>query len=169
MDSPAAVYLMVSGATTAYRARDIVPALLERYGRVITVPTPHAARVISPWDLARIPGNVVVSDYLDSLLRPRPPESPVLFAPCSFNSLNKLAHGLADNLALSITAEMIGRGQRVVAAVSVNSGLWGHPQTCASMDALRRWGVVVVEPRDDGSGLAMAPTGELLAALAGAG
>jgi phosphopantothenoylcysteine synthetase/decarboxylase len=26
----------------------------------------------------------------------------VLFAPCSFNSLNKLAHGIADSLALSV-------------------------------------------------------------------
>jgi hypothetical protein len=32
-----------------------------------------------------------------------------LFAPCSFNSLDKLAHGIADNLELSVVAG--GRGR----------------------------------------------------------
>ena len=40
------------------------------------------------------------------------PYGVVLFAPCSFNSLNKLAHGIADNLPLSLVAEAIGRGAR---------------------------------------------------------
>ena len=38
----------------------------------------------------------------------------VLFAPCSFNSLNKLAHGIADNLALSVVAEAIGSSTPVI-------------------------------------------------------
>jgi flavoprotein len=38
----------------------------------------------------------------------------VLLAPCSFNSLNKLAHGIADNLALSVVAEAIGRSTPVI-------------------------------------------------------
>ena len=37
-------------------------------------------------------------------IRPRPPCAVALFAPYTFNALNKLAHGIADNLALPMVA-----------------------------------------------------------------
>ena len=160
------VYLMISGTATAYRAPEFVAALGQRYERVITVQTPNAVRVISPRDLVRIEHNQVVESYFDARILPRPTPGPVVFAPCGFNSLNKLGHGLADNLALSITAEMIGFGQPVVIGVSVNAPLWAHPQAKASVRTLRNWGVTVIEPVDDGNnGLTMAPTQAIVATL----
>jgi hypothetical protein len=58
-------------------------------------------------------GVQVVESYFDLAICPRPPRGVVLFAPCSFNSLDKLAHGIADNLALSAVAEVIWRGAPV--------------------------------------------------------
>jgi phosphopantothenoylcysteine synthetase/decarboxylase len=159
------VYLMISGALTAYRAPEFVAALSQRYERVITVQTPNAMRLISPRELVRIPNNHVVESYFDERILPRPTPGPVVFAPCNFNSLNKLAHGIADNLALSITAEMIGFGQPVVVGVSVNAPLWAHPQAQASVTVLRSWGVNVIEPQEAETGLIMASTESVLAAL----
>ncbi len=149
---------MISGAITAYRAAEYVAALGAHAARVITVQTPNAMRLISPLDLARIPGNHVVESYFDPQIQPRPQPGPVVFAPCSFNSLNKLAAGISDNLALAITAEMIGYGQRVVVGISVNPPLFAHPVVRQSIATLRSWGVRVVEPRDVGQGLTLAPT-----------
>ena len=53
-----------------------------------------------------------VQSYFDLAIRPRPPRGVVLFAPCSFNSLNKLAHGIADNLTMAVTAEAKSVGER---------------------------------------------------------
>jgi phosphopantothenoylcysteine synthetase/decarboxylase len=159
------VYLLISGAITAYRAGEFVAALRERYARVITLQTPNATRLISPRDLARIPGNHVVESYFDERILPRPEPGPVVFAPCNFNSFNKLAHGIADNLALSVAAEMIGYGQPVVVGLSVNVPLFAHPIIRQSTATLRGWGVSVVEPEDHGEGLLMAPTAQVLAAL----
>ena len=89
-------YLMISGAVMAYRAAEFVAALGERFARVITVQTPNAMRLISPHDLRRIPNNHLVESYFDARILPRPTPGPVLFAPCNFNSLNKLAHGIAE-------------------------------------------------------------------------
>jgi len=159
-------YLMISGTITAYRAAEFVAELSRHYARVITVQTPNALRLISPRDLARIENNHVVESYFDARILPRPTPGPVVFAPCSFNSLNKLAHGLADNLALAITAEMIGHGQPVIVAASLNVPLWAHPQAKASAQTLRSWGVTLIEPVDDGNGgLTMAPTTKILATL----
>jgi phosphopantothenoylcysteine synthetase/decarboxylase len=156
-------YLIVTGTTTAPRAAELVGGLLELVPRVITIPTPNAAQVISPRDLSTIPGNRLVESYFADEILPRPPDGLVLVAPCSFNSLNKLASGLADNLALSLTAEAIGRGTPVVVAVSVNPPLLRHPRTARSMATLREWGVSVLEPVDGGDGLRLAPTESILA------
>ncbi|HEY2595708.1 MAG TPA: flavoprotein, partial [Chloroflexota bacterium] len=91
-------YLVVTGTTTAPRARELVAGLLGMVEQVITLTTPHAARVVAPRDLSSIPGNRLVESYFDATILPRPPEGLLLVAPCSFNSLNKLAQGIADNL-----------------------------------------------------------------------
>src|SRR5215831_10505347 len=97
-------YLVVTGTTTAPLAADLMRGLLARFETVLTLMTPHAARVIAPRDLSALPGNRLVESYFDAAILPRPPDGLVLVAPCSFNSLNKLAHGIADNLALSVAA-----------------------------------------------------------------
>ena len=89
----------------------------------------------------------------------------MLFAPCSFNSLNKLAHGIADNLALSVVAEAIGRRTPVIVAPSLNAPLLAHPQAQASLRVLPHWGVTIVPPVDEGDGPRLAPTERLLDAV----
>ena len=93
------------------------------------------SRVVAPRELADVAGAQVVESYFDLAIRPRPPRGVVLFAPCSFNSLNKLAHGIADNLALSVVAEAIGRGTPVIVGPSLNAPLLDHPQAQASLNA----------------------------------
>ncbi|MFN3706568.1 MAG: flavoprotein [Thermoflexales bacterium] len=159
------IYLMISGAITAHRASEIAAALSAHDERLIAVQTPNAIKLISPTTLARIERVELVESYFDPRIRPRPPRGSVLFAPCSFNSLNKLAAGIADNLALSITAEMLGFGERVVVGISMNEPLFNHPATQRAIATLQSWGVQVVPPRDTGSGLMLAPTEELIAAL----
>jgi phosphopantothenoylcysteine synthetase/decarboxylase len=145
-------YLIVTGTTTAPRATDLVAGLLGMVEQVITIATPHAARVVAPRDLSSIPGNRLIESYFDAAILPRPPEGVLVVAPCSFNSLNKLAHGVADNLALSVAAEAIGRRTPVLVAVSVNDPLWRHPQAARSVATLREWGVTVIDPAADENG-----------------
>ena len=130
-------YLVVTGTTTAPLAAEMVQALLELVPAVITLATPNAAQVVTPRDLAAIPGNRLVESYFDAAILPRPPDGLVLVAPCSFNSLNKLAAGIADNLALSVTAEAIGRGTPVIVAPSLNAPLLRHPRAADSIATLR--------------------------------
>src|SRR5580704_10969381 len=144
-------YLVLSGTTTAARCPGLLRDLVGvGFSRVIAIPTPNAARVVAPRELADIAGVRVVESYFDAAIRPRPPRGLVLFAPCSFNSLNKLAQGIADNLALSVAAEAIGRATPVIVAPSLNQPLLDHPMAQASLKTLPTWNVIVVPPVDDG-------------------
>jgi phosphopantothenoylcysteine synthetase/decarboxylase len=159
-------YLILSGTTTAARGPELLRGLLGLgFGRVIAIPTPNASRVIAPRELADVTGAQVVESYFDLAVRPRPPRGVVLFAPCSFNSLNKLAQGIADTLALSVTAEAIGRGTPVIIGPSLNAPLLAHPVAQASLRTLPTWNVGIVPPVDDGDGPRLAPTARLLDAV----
>jgi len=160
------VYLVLSGTTTAARCPEILRGLVGLgFKTVIALPTPNASRVIAPRELADAEGAQVVESYFDLAIRPRPPYGIVLFAPCGFNSLNKLAHGIADNLALSVVAEAIGRKTPVIVGPSLNAPLLAHPQAQASLKTLPEWGVKIVPPVDDGNGPRLAPTEQLLDAV----
>jgi phosphopantothenoylcysteine decarboxylase len=159
-------YLVLSGTSTAARCPEILRGLVGLgFATVIVLPTPNASRVVAPRELADVEGAQVVQSYFDLAIRPRPPRGVVLFAPCSFNSLNKLAHGIADSLALSVIAEAIGRGTPVIVGPSLNAPLLNHPQAQASLKTLPRWGVTIVPPVDKGEGPRLAPSAALLDAV----
>ena len=159
-------YLIISGTTTAARSPEILRGLVGLgLGTVIAIPTPNASRTVASRELADVQGARVVESYFDLSIRPRPPRGLVLFAPCSFNSLNKLAHGIADTLALSVAAEAIGRRTPVIVAPSLNQPLLDHPQAQMSLRILPTWGVTIVPPVDEGEGPRLAPTAQLLAAV----
>lgn len=160
------VYLLLSGTTTAARCPALVSDLIDvGFSTVIAIPTPNASRVVASRELADIAGVRVVESYFDVNIRPRPPRGVVLFAPCSFNSLNKLAHGIADSLALSVAAEAIGRGTPVIVAPSLNQPLLDHPMAQASLRTLPKWNVTIVPPVDAGEGPRLAPSEQLIAAV----
>jgi phosphopantothenoylcysteine synthetase/decarboxylase len=159
-------YLLLSGTTTAARCPELLRGLVGLgFSTVVAIPTPNASRVVAARELADIEGVQVVESYFDLAIRPRPPRGVVMFAPCSFNSLNKLAQGIADNLALSVAAEAIGRGTPVIVAPSLNAPLLNHPEAQASLWRLPNWGVTIVPPVDDGEGPRLAPTQVLLDTL----
>jgi phosphopantothenoylcysteine synthetase/decarboxylase len=159
-------YLVLSGTTTAARCPELLRELVGLgFSTVVAIPTPNAARVVAPRDLADVEGVQVVESYFDLAIRPRPPRGVVLFAPCSFNSLNKLAHGIADNLALSVVAEAIGRGAPVIVGPSLNAPLLNHPEAQASLTKLPQWGVRIVPPVDEGEGPRLAPSKVLIDAV----
>jgi phosphopantothenoylcysteine synthetase/decarboxylase len=159
-------YLVLSGTTTAARCPELLRGLVGLgFSTVIALPTPNASRVIAARELADIQGAQVVQSYFDLAIRPRPPRGVVLFAPCSFNSLNKLAHGIADSLALSVAAEAIGRGTPVIVGPSLNAPLLNHPVAQASLKTLPSWGVTIVPPVDEGEGPRLAPSAALLDAV----
>jgi phosphopantothenoylcysteine synthetase/decarboxylase len=159
-------YLVLSGAGTAARCPELLRGLKGLgFATVIAIPTPNASRVVAPRDLADVEGVQVVESYFDLAIRPVPPRGVVLFAPCSFNSLNKLAHGIADNLALSVVAEAIGRRTPVIVGPSLNAPLLDHPVAQASLGKLADWGVTIVPPVDDGEGPRLAPSATLIDAV----
>jgi hypothetical protein len=74
----------------------------------------------------------------------------LIVAPATFNTVNKLALGIADTYALSSVAEVIGRGVPTVVVPFVNAALASRAPFRRSVEMLRMEGVrVVLGPEDD--------------------
>ncbi|GAA1381285.1 flavoprotein [Catellatospora chokoriensis] len=97
----------------------------------------------------------------------------LIIAPATYNTVNKLAAGIADNYALTSAAELIGRGVPTVVVPFVNSALAARVPFKRSVIALRDERVYVLlgahdgwEPHEPGTGTARRSAFPWSAALA---
>ena len=111
-----------------------------------------------------MPGSHGIRDYKSPPLEEFP-FGTMLVAPCTFNTLNKLALGLADNLTTSMVADALGAMCPISFAPSMNYGLWNHPQTRISEAKLEDWDCTIIPPQTDGKIGTMATIADILEVL----
>jgi phosphopantothenoylcysteine decarboxylase/phosphopantothenate--cysteine ligase len=152
LTSPAAtgppILLGVTGGVAAYRACELVRLLVKAGFGVQVAVTSEAERFVGPETFSALSRRPVLRDapaldgtypHLDaSRLAPL-----VCIAPCTANTLAKLAHGLADNV---VTQSVLAAAGAVVVAPAMNVRMWQHPATRANVATLVERGVALVGP-----------------------
>ncbi|MBA3347597.1 MAG: bifunctional phosphopantothenoylcysteine decarboxylase/phosphopantothenate--cysteine ligase CoaBC, partial [Actinobacteria bacterium] len=106
---------------------------------VLPLPTPGAERFVTAETFFALARKERSADPYPHLER----ADALVVAPLTANTLAKLAHGLADNVLTE--AALAHRGPLVVAP-AMNTRMWEHPATQASLTLLRERGAVVVGP-----------------------
>src|SRR5579859_5648811 len=105
-DDGRVLYLVISGAPAPEGIPALVAACQTAGWRVVVFATPAGIRFVDPAELARLTGELVRSEYrMPGTGAPVPSADAVLACPLTFNSVNKFAHGHADNFALSLLCE----------------------------------------------------------------
>ena len=136
------ILLGVTGGIAAYKACELTRLLVKAGHEVIPLLTPGAERFVRAETfnaLARRPAN-------DDLYAHLTCADLLLVAPCTANTLAKLAHGLSDNL---LTEAALAHKGRVLVAPAMNPRMWSHPATRANAETLTARGVELVGP-DEG-------------------
>jgi phosphopantothenoylcysteine synthetase/decarboxylase len=64
----------------------------------------------------------------------------VVMLPATFNTMNKLVHGIADNYATSLACSWMGQRKPLLVAPMVNDKLWGHPAFGETLQRLSHYG-----------------------------
>jgi phosphopantothenoylcysteine decarboxylase/phosphopantothenate--cysteine ligase len=138
----ARVLLGVTGSIAAYKACEVCRLLVRGGHDVVPLLTPGAERFVSAETfraLARRPPGDDVYLHLTQA-------DVLVVAPCTANTLAKLAHGLAGDVLAE--AALAHRGP-VLVAPAMNPRMWSHPATRANAETLRARGVALVGP-DEG-------------------
>ena len=177
------ILLGVTGGIAAYKACELVSLAVKAGHSVRVCMTSHATRFVGPVTFEALSGNPVLLDTFAGAPIPGSTSAidhiawakwaeVALVAPCSANTLGKLACGLADD-ALSTVLMALPEGVPVVLAPAMNTEMWNHPAVRRNLGWLRDLGrYQFVDPvtkrlacGDVGPG-GLADPAELLAALA---
>ena len=142
MRAMARVLLGVTGGIAAYKACEVCRLLVRAGHDVVPLVTPGAERFVRAETFRALARRPPAEDVYLHLTR----ADLLLVAPCTANTLAKLAHGIADNVLTE--AALAHRGPTLVAP-AMNPRMWSHPATRANAETLRARGVVLVGP-DEG-------------------
>ena len=138
--------LGVSGGIAAYKALELTRLAMKAGHDVRVVQTEASTRFVGTASFAGITGHpVLISEFEEPIAHLRLVEDCDVFlvAPCTANTLAKLAAGLADNL---LTACALACRRPLVVAPAMNDAMWEHPATQDNVARLRARGATVLEP-----------------------
>jgi phosphopantothenoylcysteine decarboxylase/phosphopantothenate--cysteine ligase len=147
------IILGVTGSIAAYKAADLASKLTQQGALVDVIFTAGAEKFITPLTFQSVTGRKAFNDadlwggeahILHVGLGHR--ADLMVIAPCTANTLAKLAHGLADNL-LTITA--LAMSGDILVAPAMDAGMYGNPATQESVRVLQERGVLFAGP-DEG-------------------
>jgi phosphopantothenoylcysteine decarboxylase/phosphopantothenate--cysteine ligase len=138
----ARVLLGVSGGIAAYKACEVCRLLVRAGHDVVPLVTPGAERFVTAETFRALARRPPGDDVYLHLTR----ADLLLVAPCTANTLAKLAHGLADNV---LTEAALAHRGPILVAPAMNPRMWSHAATRANAEMLRSRGVVLVGP-DEG-------------------
>jgi phosphopantothenoylcysteine decarboxylase / phosphopantothenate---cysteine ligase len=136
---------IVTGSIAGYKACDAISQLVQRGHRVRTVATPAALRFVGAATLEGLTGEPVLSDLfaagtaLEHIHLTRWADATVI-CPATAHTLNRLAAGLADDLAGALFLAH-DRTKPFLVAPAMNPAMWRHPATQAAVAKLRDWGL----------------------------
>ncbi len=131
------LYLIVCGAPPAADTPLLIKEKQDEGWDVVVIATPHGVQWFDTDEVERLTGHPVRTEFrkpTDPEFRPR--GDAVLVAPATFNTINKWALGINDNLALGLLNEVLGLPTSVVVEPSVNHALMAHPAYAVSVKRL---------------------------------
>jgi hypothetical protein len=139
------LYVVACGGHVAGQLDDFVLRRQAGGWDVCVIATPAALRFMDTAHLAELTGHAVRSDF-------KQPDEPdilpmadaIAVLPATFNTVNKLAHGISDTVALGVLHEAIGLDLPIIVAPTPNAALGRHPVFVASVATLRSWGIEVL-------------------------
>lgn len=138
------LYVVVCAAGPAAQVTELVDQAQARGWAVQVIATPTATAFIDESDLERRTGRPVRSRHRESGQPRSPKADAIVIAPASFNTINKLAAGIADNYAMDVVGESLGIGVPVVVLPFVNAAYAARAPFRTSVESLRSEGVEVL-------------------------
>src|SRR5258708_1890434 len=143
------VALLVAGGIAAYKIVDLASALTQAGAQVRVAMTASATRFVGAPSFQGVTGNPVITGLWSADGAPEPHvmlgdwAQLILLAPATANIIGRVATGRSDDI---VTATVLASRCPIVVAPAMNDAMWSKRAVQGNIAALRRRGVVMVEP-----------------------
>ncbi len=147
------IVLGVTGSVACVEAPQLARELMRHGADVTAVTTPAAEKLVRADLLEWATGNPVVRDLTGRTEHVRLlGESPVradllLIAPCTANTISKVALGIDDTPVTTFASMALGSGVPVLVCPAAHEPMYRNAAVLENIGRLKEMGVVVVEPR----------------------
>ena len=144
------ILLGVTGSIAAFKAADLASKLTQSGAEVDVVLTGAGEKFVTPLTFQSVTGRRAFTDkdlwgdeahVLHVNLGKK--ADLLVIAPCTANTIAKMAHGIADSL-LTVTA--LAATCPILVAPAMDGGMFDHPATQENLETLQTRGVLVAGP-----------------------
>lgn len=156
----------VTGSIAAYKAADLASKLTQAGAQVDVILTNAAEKFVTPLTYQSVTGRKTYTDkdlwgdeaHVMHISLGKTADLLVI-APCTADTIAKLAHGIADNL-LTVTA--LAATCPILIAPAMDGGMFDHPATQANLQTLQTRSVLVAGPAAGHLASGMSGVGRML-------
>ena len=144
------ILLCVTGGIAAYKAAEIIRLFKSSGSNVRVLMTKAAQEFITPLTMQALSGNQVHVDLLDTEAEAAMGHielakwsDAILIAPCSANSISRLAAGKGDDL---MTAVCLAAECKIYFAPAMNQAMWADSRTQKNFQVLKKNNFISIGP-----------------------
>ncbi len=146
------IVLGITGSIAAVESVKLAHELIRHGAEVYAVLTRSATEIVHPNALQYATGHPVVTqitgamEYLEMCGRDGKADV-LLIAPCTSNTIGKVAHGIDDSTVTTYAVNALGSGIPILAAPAAHESMMDNPAVAANVRRLQDLGVELIEPK----------------------
>ncbi len=161
------IVIGVTGSIAAVETVKLVHALRRKGATVRPVMSAAAQGIVHPDALTYASGNETVTRLSGlvehvTLCGDGGSAALLLIAPCTANTIGKIACGIDDTPVTTCATTALGSGLPVIVVPAMHHSMYRHPAVVKNIKTLKSWGVEVAEPRIEEEKAKIATTGEIV-------
>jgi len=165
------IVLGITGSIAAVECFELARELIRHGAEVRAVLSPEARKLVTPDAMWFATGHEAIveldgrTQHVDLLGGYEDHADLLLVAPCTANTLSKMALGIDDTPVTTMATVAIGGRIPVLVAPAMHLAMYEHPAVQRNMAALREMGVELVGPTIVGKKARVASVGEIVEAV----
>ncbi len=161
------IVLCITGSIAAVRCVELARELMRHGANVHAVMTKDAQKILHPEAMKYATGNHVVTEITGAVEHVGfcgigGKASILLIAPCTANTIGKIAHGIDDTTVTTFATTAFGSGIPIMIVPAMHESMYNHPVVIENIGKLTELGVEFINPVVDEGAAKIASTDEII-------